>query len=133
LGISLLSLEDFIGNIIIMPGGFHWEYHYYLWALSLGVSLLSLGAFIRNFIIIPGGFHWEYHYYPWGFHWEYHYYPWGFHWEYHYYPWALSLRFSLLYPGNFIVIFIYVPGEFHYYMMHSNYRPCHQSCLSGRV
>jgi hypothetical protein len=99
LGISLLSLGAFIRNIIIIPGGFHWEYHYYLWALSLGISLLSLGIslgisllslgdFIGNIIIMPG----------------------GFHWEYHYYLWALSLGISLLSLGAFIENFIIIPG-----------------------
>jgi hypothetical protein len=42
-----------------------------------------------------------------------------FHCEFHYYAWALSLRMSLLYPEDFIVNFITIPGvfhcEFHYY------------------
>jgi len=55
----------FIGNFIIISGGFHWEFHYYPWGISLGISLFSLGYFIGNFIIIPGRFHCDFIIFPW--------------------------------------------------------------------
>ena len=108
--ISFQCLSFSLGFFIRVSQRFHWEYHYYLWALSLGISLLSLGDslgisllslgislgisllslgdFIGNIIIMPG----------------------VFHWEYHYYLWALSLGISLLSLGAFIENFIIIPG-----------------------
>ena len=109
--ISFQCLSFSLGFFIRVSQRFHWEYHYYLWPLSLGISSLSLAAFIRNFIIIPGHFHWEYHYYPWALSLGISLLSLGtfigniiiisghFHWEYHYYLWALSLGISLLSQG----------------------------------
>ena len=91
MGISLLSLGDFIRNFITIPWGFHCDFHCYTRGISLQFSLLYLGAFIGNFIVIPGGFHCNFHSYTCVL-------SLGISLLY----WEISLWFSFLYPGAFI-------------------------------
>ena len=111
--ISFQCLSFSLGFFIRVSQRFHWEYHYYLWALSLGISLLSLGAFIRNFIIIPGGFIGNFIIISGNFIGNIIIIPGGFHWEYHYYAWCISLGISLLSLGAFIGNIIIISGRFH--------------------
>ena len=95
-------------NFITLPWGFHWEFHYYIWALSLGISLLYLGDFIGNFIIIPGHFYCNFHSCTREI-------SLGISLLYL----GISLGISLLYLEDFITIFIIIPRcfhwKFHYY------------------
>ena len=90
------GLENFIVNFILIA-----------WGISLSISYLFPGAFNGFFILVPWVFHCQSHIIPWHF-------QWIFHCQFHLHSLALSMDFSLLYLGHFIVNFISIPWRFHW-------------------